>query len=139
MAEQLLAQIGGVNPKATRESLETFKELSLRFPDSKYTPDARLRMRYLVNTLASYQVHVARYYVKRGAYVAAANRAQAEVKDFPDSPATEEALLLLVKSYDALGLTDLRDDADRVMRKNFPNSRFLVTQSPNGQPWWKVW
>ncbi len=127
--------------KATRESFGTFKELIQRFPDSKYAPDAQLRLRYLVNALASHEVHVARYYYKRGAYVAAANRAQATVKDFPQSPAVEEALFLMVKSYDALNLPDLRNDAERVMRKNFPNSRYFagaVTDN-DSRPWWKLW
>lgn len=130
------------DPKAARESFETFKALSQRFPDSKYTPDALKRMRYLVNALASYEVHVARYYLKRGAYVAAANRAQATVKDFPNSPAAEEALFVMAKSYDALNMPELRDDADRVMRKNFPNSRYLGVGLPDDKaraPWWKMW
>jgi len=73
--------------------------------------------------------------------VAAANRAQATVKDFPQSPAVEEALFLMVKSYDALNLPDLRDDAERVIRKNFPNSRYFagaVTDN-DSRPWWKLW
>jgi outer membrane protein assembly factor BamD len=87
-------------------------------------------------------VHVARYYLKRGAYVAAANRAQATVKDFPNSPAAEEALFVMAKSYDALNMPELRDDADRVMRKNFPNSRYLGLGLPDDKaraPWWKMW
>lgn len=129
------------DPKATRASFDTFKELSQRFPDSKYTPDATLRMRYLVNALASYEVHVSRYYYNRGAYVAAANRAQGTIKDFPQSPAVEEALFLMVKSYDALKMNDLRDDADRVLRKNFPKSRYLTANgaAPSDRPWWKMW
>jgi outer membrane protein assembly factor BamD len=129
------------DPKATRESFDTFKELAQRFPDSKYTPDAKLRMRYLVNALASYEVHVARYYYNRGAYVAAANRAQGALKDFPQSPAMEEALFLMVKSYDALKMNDLRDDADRVLHKNFPKSRYFTANGTvtNDRPWWKMW
>lgn len=128
------------DPKATRDAFDTFKELAQRFPDSKYTPDAKLRMHYLVNALANHEVHVARYYYKRGAYVAAANRAQAAIKDFPQSPAVEEALFLLVQSYDALKMPDLRDDAERVMRKNFPNSHYLAGPQPtDGTPWWKMW
>lgn len=129
------------DPKATRISFETFKELVQRFPESKYAPDARLRMQYLLNALASYDVHVARYYFRRGAYVAAANRAQTTVKNFPQSPATEEALFLMVKSYDALNMPELRDDAERVMRKNFPNSSYYAAV-PNGKAttsWWKMW
>src|SRR4029079_12570079 len=85
--------------KATRESFEAFKELSQRFPDSKYTADAQARMRYLVNSLAQYEVHVARYYMKRGAFVAAANRAQFAVRTYPQAPATEEAVFIMVKAY----------------------------------------
>lgn len=129
------------DPKATRESFDTFKELAQRFPDSKYTPDAMLRMRYLVNALASYEVHVSRYYYNRGAYVAAASRAQGVLKDFPQSPAMEEALFLMVKSYDALQMNDLRDDADRVLHKNFPKSRYFTANGTitNDHPWWKMW
>jgi outer membrane protein assembly factor BamD len=129
------------DPKATRISFETFKELVQRFPNSKYAPDARLRMQYLLNALASYDVHVARYYFRRGAYVAAANRAQNTIKDFPQSPATEEALFLMVKSYDALHMPELRDDAERVMRKNFPNSSYyaVVPNANATTSWWKMW
>ena len=112
------------DPKAARASFDAFRELATRFPDSKYTPDAILRMKYLVNALASLELHVARYYMKRGAYLAAANRAQYAVKNYPDAPATEEALFIMVKAYDSLGLNDLRDDAERVMRTNYPNSDY---------------
>jgi outer membrane protein assembly factor BamD len=125
--------------KGTRESFEAFKELSARFPESKYTPDAQARMRYLVNTLAGYEVHVARYYMKRGAFVAAANRAQFAVKSYPQAPALEEAVFIMVKAYDALGMTDLRDSADRVMRKNFPESKYLTGKAARDVPWWKLW
>lgn len=126
--------------KAAKESFEAFKELVNRFPDSSYAPDARLRMTYIVNALAQYEVYVARYYFKRGAYLAAANRAQQAVADYRDVPAIEEALAILIKSYDALAMTQLRDDALRVLEKNFPKSRFLA-QNANLQadPWWKLW
>jgi outer membrane protein assembly factor BamD len=125
--------------KGTREAFDAFKELVLRFPDSKYTPDAQARMRYLVNSLAQYEVHVARYYMKRGAYVAAANRAQFAVQNYVQAPAVEEAVFILVKAYDALGMTDLRDAADRVMRKNFPQSRYLTGKGGREVAWWKLW
>jgi outer membrane protein assembly factor BamD len=97
-------------------------------------------MKHLVNVVALNEIQVARYYMKRGGYVAAANRAQYALKEYPQTPATEEALFIMVKAYDALGMTDLRDDADRVMRKNFPNSRFLSDSTgANGEPWWKFW
>lgn len=127
------------DPKGSRESYDTFKELVTRFPDSRYADDARLRMRYLVNALAAHEVHVARYYYRRGAHVAAINRAQAAIANYPQSPAIEEALFLLVKSYDALGMTDLRDDAERVMRKNFPDSVYFAGGPADTRPWWQFW
>jgi len=127
------------DPKGARESFDAFRELVTRFPDSKYTPDALLRMTYLVNALASLELHVARYYMKRGAYLAAANRAQYAVKNYPDAPATEEALFIMVKAYDSLGLNDLRDDAERVMRTNYPNSDYYRRGLDRREPWWKLW
>ena len=127
------------DPKGARESFDAFRELINRFPDSKYTPDAKMRMTYLVNALAQLEVHVARYYMKRGAYVAAANRAQYAIKAYPDVPATEEALFIMVKAYDELGMVELRDDAERVMRKNFPSSVYYTRGLDRKEPWWKLW
>ena len=127
------------DPKGARESFEAFRELITRFPDSKYTPDAVLRMKYLVNALAQLEVHVARYYMKRGAYLAAVNRAQFALKNYPEAPATEEALFIMVKGYDQMGMDDLRDDAERVMRKNYPNSEYYVRGLERKEPWWKLW
>ena len=109
--------------QASRDSYQAFRQLVDQFPQSTYVSDARARMTFIVNSLADYEVHVARYYFRRGAYVAAANRAQQAVREFQNSPATEEALSILVQSYDRLGLTQLRDDAERVLRKNYPDSR----------------
>jgi outer membrane protein assembly factor BamD len=126
--------------KAAKESFEAFKELVARYPDSRYTPDARARMTYIVNSLAQYEVHVARYYFQRGAYVAAVNRAQSALTEYQDVPALEEALFILVRSYDALGMAQLRDDAKRVMEKNYPRSEYLTRGFKSAQdPWWKVW
>ncbi|MBC7434480.1 MAG: outer membrane protein assembly factor BamD [Bdellovibrionales bacterium] len=126
--------------KASKESFEAFKELATRFPDSRYTPDARQRMTYIVNSLAQYEVHVARYYYTRGAYVAALNRAQIAVADYRDVPALEEALYVMIQSYDKLGMTDMRDDARRVMEKSYPKSEFLSRGfKSNSDPWWKFW
>ena len=127
------------DPKAARDSFDAFKELVTRYPRSKYTPDALERMKYLVNALASHEVHVARYYMKRGAYVAAANRAQYALLNYAQAPATEEALFVMVKAYDAMGMTDLRDDADRVMHKNFPNSAYFKGSAGKKDPWWMLW
>ena len=124
-------------PKSMRESFNAFKELVAKFPESKYTPDSLDRMRYLANSLALYEVKVARYYYNRGAYVAAINRAQTTLISFPRTPAEEDALDLLIKSYDKLGLTQLRDDKQQILRLTFPNSEFFA-ESPR-KPWWKLW
>jgi outer membrane protein assembly factor BamD len=127
------------DPKATREAFEAFKELVTRFPKSRYAPDAIARMNYLLNALASHEIHVARYYMKRAAYVAAANRVQYALKAYPQAPANEEGLVILVKAYDALGMNDLRDDAERVLNRNFPNSIYLKGGPRSKAPWWQIW
>ncbi|WP_341678820.1 outer membrane protein assembly factor BamD [Niveibacterium sp. SC-1] len=127
------------DPQAQLTSFESFKELVTRFPNSKYAEDARDRMAYLINSLASHEMHVARYYQSRGAYLAAANRAQAVIKNYPKSPAVEESLGILIYSYDQLGMKDLSGDARRVLELNFPKSPYLANAAPVGRPWWKVW
>lgn len=125
--------------KAAAEAFAAFKDLATRFPNSKYTPDAIQRMNYLVNALASSEIHVARYYMKRKAYVAAANRAQYALKTYPSAPANEEGLALMVKAYDELGMTTLRNDAERVLIKNFPDSVYLKGGPNRDVPWWQIW
>lgn len=118
-------QLSERDQRASRDAYQAFKQLTEQFPTSRYSPDARQRMDYIINSLAAYEVHVARYYFRRGAYVAAASRAQQALTEFQQAPSSEEALHLLVQSYDKLALTSLRDDAERVLRKNFPSSRYL--------------
>ncbi|MDR0564338.1 MAG: outer membrane protein assembly factor BamD [Azoarcus sp.] len=113
------------DPRAAREAFDAFRDLVERFPNSKYVTDARQRMQYLINSLAAYEIHVAHYYFNRGAFIAAANRAQSAITNYPNSPAQEEALSLLIQSYSKLEMTDLRDDAERILRQNFPNSKYL--------------
>ncbi|MBU6438239.1 MAG: outer membrane protein assembly factor BamD [Betaproteobacteria bacterium] len=127
--------------QSMRESFETFKELVSRFPTSKYAGDARLRMAYIINALAKYDVAVARYYYRRGGYLAAANRAQKAISEYPQAPAVEEALVMLIRSYDKLGLTTLRDDAKRVYALNYPKSDMLAKGLPEerNEAWWKLW
>jgi outer membrane protein assembly factor BamD len=127
--------------QASRDAYQSFKQLVERFPQSPYTEDARTRMAYIVNALADYEVHVARYYFRRGAYVAAANRAQQAVTEFQQSPATEEALFIMVQSYERLGLFELRDDADRVLNRNYPNTQLYETGLSGNKKrrWWQFW
>lgn len=125
---------------AAKESFESFKELVTRFPDSRYAPDSRLRMNYIVNSLAQSEVHVARYYYSRGAYVAAINRAQSAIADYRDVPALEEATFILYKSYDALGMNELRDDMRRILEKSYPQGQFMSKGFRTAEnPWYRFW
>ncbi len=129
------------DPKAAKEAFESFKAVVERFPDSKYASDSLDRMRYIVNSLAEADVIVARFYYQRGAYLASANRAQLVIRDYDRAPAVEEALYLLVKSYEKLGMTDLSNDAARVFKLNFPDSQMLVTgqRIQKERRWWQIW
>jgi outer membrane protein assembly factor BamD len=125
--------------QASRDAYQSFRQLVEQFPASRYAADAQVRMNYIVNSLAAYEVHVARYYLRRGAYVAAANRAQHAVQEFPQSPAVEEALQILVAAYDRLGLVPLRDDAERVLRRNYPQSALAAPgTTPGKRSWWQI-
>ncbi|WP_353154638.1 outer membrane protein assembly factor BamD [Pollutimonas bauzanensis] len=122
------------DPKGLRESYESFNELISRYPDSRYTTDAKKRVTWLVDTIARNEVHVAEYYYNRGAYVAAVNRAQTVITDFQGVPVAERALYLIYLSYDKLGMTDLRDDAKRVLDQNYPDTKYYengLTESVN--------
>lgn len=141
IVEKLTAQeISDRDPKSLRESFASFKELTTRYPNSKYAPDAITRMGYLVNALASHEMHVARYYMKRQAYLAAINRCQFVIETYPQTPSVEEALVTMVSAYDLLGIDDLKQDTLRVLKTNYPNSRFSGSGAPNDQRvWWKFW
>jgi len=139
------------DPHAALDSFNAFKELVTRFPDSKYAADSKLRMKYLINTLAKYELHVARYYLRRGAYVAAESRAQGIIKQYPNSPSTLDALSIMAQAYDAMSLTALRDDTNRVRDKNLallneavnsgglPPAALPTLQLKPEKPWWQFW
>jgi len=111
---------------AAREAYKDFEELVRRFPDSEYAKDARQRMLYLRNNLARYEVHVARYYLNRAAYLAAANRAGYVVEHFPRSPAVRDALIVMAEAYDKLEMPQLADDARRVLALNEQQGTFAA-------------
>ncbi len=127
------------DPKSLRESYDAFKIVVDKYPDSKYAPDAAARMRYIVNALASYEVHAADYYYRRGAYVAAINRAQLAVKEYNNAPAIEDALHIMMLSYTKLNETKLADDTRRVLAGTFPDSPYITGHARAGakKSWWQ--
>ena len=148
---------------AAKVAFDVFKTLLNRFPDSKYAPDAKKRMAYIASSLVVTEVKIAQFYLERGAYVAAVNRAQQILLDFPQDASTEKALEILVRAYDKLGIRQLRDDNLRVLKRTFPDnalskSMFLDSStlsdapakpaSPTvanpksdkpAKPWYKIW
>lgn len=127
------------DPKAARDAFDAFKQLVDRFPESKYADDARDRLRYLVEAMALYEAHVADYYLRRGAFVAALNRAQTVIRDYPSSTAVRNALRVQIRAYDALGMNDLRDDAERVFQLNYKVNSAAQINAEQTKPWYKFW
>jgi outer membrane protein assembly factor BamD len=131
----ILSQLIDTDPSqrdagAALTSFNDFKELVQRFPESKYSADARQRMLYLRNNLALYQIHVARYYMKRGAYLAAANRANRVVTNFQRTEAVQEALEIMIDAYTRLGMNELAADAERVLALNLEKGHLDQPESP---------
>ncbi len=109
------------DPGNMRLAFDDFGELITRYPQSQYAADARKRMVMIRNRLAAYELHAARYYIRRDAYTAAANRAAYVVESFPSSPEVEEALAMMVELYGRLGLEKLQQDALTILTTNFPD------------------
>ncbi|HEX3379067.1 MAG TPA: outer membrane protein assembly factor BamD [Paraburkholderia sp.] len=127
------------DPKSLREAYDAFKVVVGRFPNSKYAPDAAQRMRYIVNALASHEVHTADYYYRRGAYVAAINRAQLALREYKNAPAIEDALHIMILSYEKLNNQQLADDTRRVLAGTFPDSPYVTGRARPGtqRSWWQ--
>ena len=116
------------DPGAARESFQDFSQLISRYPNSEYAPDAQKRMKYLRNLLATADIHVARYYIKRGAYVAAANRGRYVFENFQGSVAVPDALAIMVEAYQLLEMKDLAEQALLVLNTNYPEHKSLDDQ-----------
>ncbi|WP_375057073.1 outer membrane protein assembly factor BamD [Zobellella sp. DQSA1] len=110
------------DPAYARQAFADFRQLLRQHPDSAYAADARARMISLKNRLARYDLAVAQFYMKRGAWLAAANRAKFVVQSYPDTDTMKPALEIMAESYDTLGLTEMANNAKAVLRANFPNS-----------------
>ncbi len=125
------------DPGAARDSFNDFSQLLRRFPNSEYAPDAQKRMKYLRNLLASAEIHVARYYIRRGAYIAAANRGRYVFENFQETVAVPDGLAIMVESYQLLGRDDLAGDALLVLSTNFPEHQSL-DKNGNFRQWRSV-
>jgi outer membrane protein assembly factor BamD len=123
-------------PIDARKSFQAFQTLIQRFPDSEYVEDSRQRMTFLRNRLASYEVYVANYYLERGAFVGAINRAKFAVENYDGAPQIKRALQIMAESYRRLGMTDLAADSDRVLRENYANVPNAADQKDH---WWEFW
>jgi len=133
-------QISDRDPRSLRDSFTTFKELVTRYPNSRYTKDATQRMVYLANSLSDHELHVARYYMKRQAYIAAINRCKYVLEYFPQAPGVEQALVIMISAYDLLSLEDLKNDTLRILKTNYPNSPMLTGKATEDERvWWKFW
>jgi len=125
-------------PSTARKSFSAFRTVVEQYPKSEYAHDAEQRMIYLRDRLANYELHVAQYYMKRGAYVAAAQRAKGCIEQFDGSPAIPEALQIMIQSYDRLNLTPLAEQTRKVYELNY-SGQVRQAQAEIKKPWWKVW
>lgn len=128
------------DPQANRRAYQQFEQLVRLYPQSKYAADATKRMAQLVDAMGGHEMAIAQYYVKRGAYLAANNRAQNVIAHFQNTRYVEEALAIMMFTYDKMGQQQLRDDTQRVLQQNFPNSPYLQHGwQPQDMPWWRYW
>jgi outer membrane protein assembly factor BamD len=123
-------------PQDVRRSFQAFQTLIERYPQSEYAPDARQRMIFLRNRLAEFEVHVADYYLRRGAYVAAVARARYCIENYDGAPAVRDALDIMISAYQELGLADLAERSQEVYALNYPNAR---PERRGRRDWWPFW
>lgn len=116
------------DPGQARDSFNEFAQLLTRFPSSRYAADAQKRMIHLRNQLSRYEIHVANYYMKRKAYVAAANRARYVIENMQETPAIPDALAILVEANQLLGLTKASQNALKVLQTNYPKHPALDSE-----------
>jgi outer membrane protein assembly factor BamD len=121
-------------PINARKSFEAFDELIKKYPHSQYVGDARQRMIFLRDRLADFELHVALYYMRRGAYVGALNRAKYCVENYDGAPAVQGSMKVIVQAYRQLNMTDLASNAERVYADNYPGD---TRELERKKAWWK--
>ena len=122
-----------------KKAFDAFSEVVSKFPDSKYSQDSTDRMTYLMNKIAEYDLHVARYYMKRKAYVAALNRAKNVYTNFPESIHVEESLVIQYIAYKELKLKDLEISTKKIIDHNYPENKLALDTKEGTKIWWKFW
>jgi outer membrane protein assembly factor BamD len=128
------------DPKSALDSYDAFRQLVTLHPESRYANDAKLRMGYLIGALATHELHVARYYYKRGAYLASANRGKMLLQNYSNTKQAEGALAAMYHGYNKLHLPVLRDDAKRILLQNFPKTKLLDEKAfLADKPWYTPW
>jgi outer membrane protein assembly factor BamD len=123
-------------PAALNSAITSFSTVVKQYPKSEYAYDAQLRLIYLRNRLAEYEINVARYYLRRGAYVAAADRSLHMIEEYDGAPAVKDGLGIMIESYRKLGLTDLQSNVERVYQTNYQQSS---DQNTKQKKWWHLW
>jgi len=108
-------------PKDVDLAYSSLRRLVDRYPASEYAPDAEQRIVFLKNRMAAYENHVADYYLRRGAYVAALNRAKRALEEYNGVAMNAESLKIMAAAYDKLGMAGLAADTRRVLTLNYPN------------------
>jgi outer membrane protein assembly factor BamD len=124
-------------PIDARKSFQAFQTVLERFPNSEYADDSRKRMVFLRNRLAAYEIYVAEYYLKRGAWVGAINRCKYTIENYDGAPQIKRALAIMAESYRRLGMEDLAADTEKVLKEN--TSPDQVAQDDKKKSWWKIW
>ena len=122
-------------PIDARKSFQAFQTILERFPNSEYVEDSRRRMIFLRNRLASYEVYVADYYLKRGAWVGAINRSKYAIENYDGAPQIKRALEIMAQAYHRLGMDDLAADSEKVLKENYANADAVDKK----KSWWKIW
>ena len=142
--ELTLQDISDRDVSQLEDSFKALKIMTQLFPESEYFDDAKNRMTYLMNKIAEKELHVARYYMRRDAFIAALNRAKYVLENYPETAHQEEALIIIISAYKNLGVNDLASDTQRVLKLNFPNSEFnkdreTIKNNSDEKTWWKFW
>ena len=138
--ELTLQDISDRDVSKMEASFDALKVMIELFPNSDYFDDASNRLTYLMNKIAERELYVARFYMKKNAYLAALNRAKYVLEKYPDSAHQEEALVISISAYRNLGIDDLANDSKRVLELNYPESSFISKkENIDEKNWWEFW